>query len=140
MSVEENKAIARRFYEEVWNKHNLAALEEFMATDLIDHDPWLGQAPGREGMKQQLALLLAAFPDLQFTVDLIIAEGDMVASRLTVSATHTGEFIGIPPTGTQGTITGSEIFRIAGGKVVERWGNFDILGMMQQLGVIPPPG
>ena len=79
-----------------------------------------------------------AFPDLHMKIEDQIAEGDMVASRLTVHGTHKGEFMGMPPTGKQITITGTDIVHIKDGKAVERWGNFDDLGMMQQLGVIPP--
>jgi steroid delta-isomerase-like uncharacterized protein len=140
MSAEENKAVARRFYEDVWNQHDVDALDELTVTDAVDHDPMPGQVPGREGWKQQFAMMLTAFPDLHFTVDVVVAEGDKVASRLTVNATHSGEFMGLPPTGKQGSITGVDIFRIAGGKVVERWGNYDLLGLMQQIGAVAPPG
>ena len=98
------------------------------------------QLPGREGWKQQFAMMLIAFPDLHFTVDVVVAEGDKVASRLTINATHNGEFMGLPPTGNQGSITGVDIFRIVGGKVVERWGNYDLFGLMQQIGAVSPPG
>ena len=81
----------------------------------------------------------AAFPDLHSTVEYLIAEGDMVVSRFTMRGTHQGEFIGIPPTGKQVKVTGMVIHRFADGKIVEYWVKWDVLGMMQQLGVIPPP-
>lgn len=137
---EENKARTRRFYEEVWNKGNLAIVDELCATNFVNHNPGPGEAPGPEGLKQIATMIRTAFPDMHMTVDDMIAEGDKVVSRVTVNATHRGEFMGIPPTGKQITVTGIDIVRIVGGKAVERWGNYDDLGMMQQLGVIPPPG
>ena len=143
MSTEENKAIARRLYE-TFNRAistgNMSLLDEVLAADGVDHNPAPGQAPGLEGVKQVFSQFLAAFPDLQFTVEDMIAEGDKVASRITTRGTHKGDFQGIPATGKQVTQTGIDIVRIAGGKVVERWGEFDNLGLLQQLGVIPPPG
>ena len=127
-------------YEELINKRNLAALEELTATNLVDHNRFPGQAPGLEGVKQAFTMMTTAFPDLHFTVEDQIAQGDRVVSRLTMRGTHKGDFQGIPATGKQATVTGIDIFRIVGGKVVERWGNFDDLGMMQQLGVVPAPG
>ncbi len=138
MSAEENKAIARRGYEAI-NQKNLDALEELAASDIIDHDPAPGQAPGLEGVKQSFDELLTAFPDVQMSIEDMIAEGDKVVARVSVSGTHQGEFMGIDPTGNRVTITGIDILRIAEGKIVEHWGNFDDLGMMQQLGVISEP-
>jgi steroid delta-isomerase-like uncharacterized protein len=139
MSAEENKAIARRGYEAI-NQNNLDALDEVVASDMIDHDPAPGQAPGLEGVKQYFSSLHSAFPDVQLNVEDMIAEGDKVVARLSVSGTHQGEFMGIDPTGNRVTITGIDLLRIVDGKIVEHWGNFDDLGMMQQLGVIPEPG
>ena len=140
MSAEENKAILRRAYEEAWNRKNLDALDEVIASDITDHDPAPGQAPGLEGVKQYFSSLHTAFPDLHVDVKGMIAEEDKVAARVTMSGTHQGEFMGIDPTGNRVTITGIDIVRITDGKVVEHWGNFDDLGMMQQLGVIPETG
>lgn len=141
MSTEENKANTRRFYEEVWGKGNLDIADEFSAQNFVDHnqfDPNLPQ--GIDGFKQLVPMFRTAFPDIQFTIDDMIAEGDKVVSRLTIQATHKGEFMGIPPTGKQTTITGIDIVRIVGGKMVERWGEVDMLKLMQELGAVPPPG
>ena len=142
MSTEENKTVARRAYD-AFNQGlrtgNLAALDEVIAANMVDHNPAPGQGPGLEGAKQVFTQFFAAFPDLQFTVEDMIAEGDKVASRITARGTHKGDFQGIPATGKQVMQTGIDILRIAGGKVVERWGQFDDLGMLQQLGVVPPP-
>ena len=138
MSAGENKAIARRGYEAI-NQNNLDALDEVAAPDLTDHDPAPGQAPGLEGVKQWFSSMHTAFPDFRMNVEDMIAEGDKVVARVRLSGTHQGEFMGIDATGNRVTITGIDILRIADGKIVEHWGNFDDLGMMQQLGVMEPP-
>jgi steroid delta-isomerase-like uncharacterized protein len=139
MSAEENKAIARRGYEAI-NQNNLDALDEVVAPDITDHDPAPGQAPGLEGVKQWFSSMHTAFPDFRMNVEDMIAEGDKVVARVRLSGTHQGEFMGIDATGNRVTITGIDILRInADGKIMERWGNFDDLGMMQQLGVMEPP-
>ena len=139
MSAEEHKAIARRAYE-IFSSGSLEAIEEVIAPDLVDHNAQPGRTGGIEGTRQVLGMLRAAFPDLRFTPDDLIAEGDRVVARVTLTGTHQGEFQGLPPTGKQVTISGIEIVRIANGKAVERWGQFDNLGMLQQLGAIPAPG
>jgi steroid delta-isomerase-like uncharacterized protein len=139
MSAEGNKAIARRGYEAI-NQNNLDALDEVVAPDITDHDPAPGQAPGLEGVKQWFSSMHTAFPDFRMNVEDMIAEGDKVVARVRLSGTHQGEFMGIDATGNRVTITGIDILRInADGKIMERWGNFDDLGMMQQLGVMEPP-
>ncbi len=139
MSAEENKAIARRGYEAI-NQNNLDALDEVVAPDITDHDPAPGQAPGLEGVKQWFSSMHTAFPDFRMNVEDMIAEGDKVVARVRLSGTHQGELLGIDATGNRVTITGIDILRInADGKIMERWGNFDDLGMMQQLGVMEPP-
>ena len=139
MSAGENKAIARRGYEAI-NQNNLDALDEVAAPDLTDHDPAPGQAPGLEGVKQWFSSMHTAFPDFRMNVEDMIAEGDKVVARVRMSGTHQGEFMGIDATGNRVTITGIDILRVnADGKIVEHWGNFDDLGMMQQLGVVPSP-
>ncbi len=141
MSVEENKAILRRGYEEIHNKGNLAAVDELIATNFVDHDPLnAGLPPGPQGVKEGFAMLRAAFPDLHVTVEDMIAEGDKVVARLTMRGTHKGELMGIPATGKQIAVAVIDIIRFAGGKGVEHWNVIDNLGMMQQLGVVPPPG
>jgi len=139
MPTEENKALMRRFYEEI-SKGNLAVVDELVAADLIEHSPFVpGQAPGRQGTLDLFTMIRAAFPDLRVTVEDMVAEGDKVVARGTFSGTHKGEFMGIAPTGKQMTVGLIEILRIAGGKMVEHWNVVDSLGMMQQLGVVPPP-
>ena len=137
MGAEENKALVRRQLEEVWNKGNLAAIDELYAPTYVDHDPANPGVQGRDGVRQLVTMYRSAFPDLQFTVEDQIAEGDMVATRWTGRGTHKGELRGIPATGKQTTTPGITISRIVGGQDREDWVNYDALGLMQQLGVIP---
>jgi len=137
MSVKENKAIFRRIVEEGFNKGNLAIVDELVATDHVNHTD---NVHGPEEYKQFITMYRTAFPDLHMTIEDQIAEGDKVVNRWTSRGTHKGDLMGIPPTGKQTTVTGMYVARIIGGKIVEEWGNFDALGMMQQLGVVPPPG
>jgi steroid delta-isomerase-like uncharacterized protein len=136
---EENKVLVRRFYDEVFNGKKLDLLQEFITPDFVDHNPDPGQEPGLDGMRQLFGMLFTGYPDLHMDVDFQIAEGDKVASRVTVHGTNTGEFMGMPATGKEVRITGADVVRIVDGKFVERWGNFDELAMMQQLGAIPRP-
>ena len=128
-----------RLMEEVLNKKNLAAADEIVAEDFVELDPLPGQEQGREGLKQILSMFFAAFPDLRWTVEEQIAEGDKVVSRFTWRGTHKGEFLGISPTGGQVTVKGVVIDRVVEGQFVESRILMDNLGMMQQLGVIPAP-
>ena len=143
MSTEENKALMRRAYEAFNNAirtGDFSPLGEVIAADIVDHNPGPGQAPGLEGVVQAFTMLRAAFSDFQITPEDVIAEGDKVVARVTIRAKHTGTFMGIPPTGKEVAQTGIDIVRIAGGKAVERWGEFDNVGLMQQLGAMPGPG
>jgi steroid delta-isomerase-like uncharacterized protein len=139
MSAEENKVLVRRLGEEVWSKGNLAVADELLATNFVFHYAPPGLASDREGYKQLVSMVRAAYPDRQITIEDLIAEGDKVAYRWSWRGTHTGEIHGIAPTGKQVTMTGISINRIEGGKIVEEWGEMDRLGLMQQLGVVPPP-
>lgn len=138
MSVEENKATARRWYEEGVTDHNLAMVDEVFASDFINHDQ-LAPAGGREGLKQLIVGASGAFPDLRVTIEDMVAEGNTVVVRTTFHVTHQGAFQGIPATGKAITTTGIYILRFAQGKIAEAWVEQDSLGMMQQLGVIPAP-
>jgi predicted ester cyclase len=139
MSLEENKTIGRRFVEDVWGKGDFAAEQELVAKNLIDHNAPPGAAPGREGHHQNLAMFRGAFEG-QMVLEDLIAEGDKVVDRWTFRGTHRGPFFGIPPTGKQVTFRGMDISRIENGQIVEYWHQEDIMGLMQQLGVIPTPG
>jgi steroid delta-isomerase-like uncharacterized protein len=133
MSIEENKALARRWNEEIWSKGNLAAVDELLATNFVFNYPAPGLAPDREGYKQTVTM--ASFANIQSVIEDMVAEEDRVAVRWTWRGTHKSEYMGVAPTGKQVTITGISILRILGGKIVEEWGEMDNLGMLQQLGV-----
>ena len=135
----ENKALTPRLLEEVWHQGNLDVADEVHDANYISHGMGI-DTPGTAGFKQFVTAYLGAFPDMHFTVEDQIAEGDKVVTRWTATGTHTGELMGIPPTGKQSTVTGISIGRYAGGKIVEVWDNWDALGMLQQLGVVPPMG
>ncbi len=139
MSVEENKAVVRRLYDEV-NKGNLAVLDELIAPDFVNHgDTTFRSTQGLDAFRQALRATLAGMPDIRWVLDEPLAEGDRVAVRGTIRGTHTAPLFGIPPTGKRVTWTGIEIYRVVGGKLAERWHSSDDLGLMQQLGVVPPP-
>jgi steroid delta-isomerase-like uncharacterized protein len=140
MSTEDNKALLRRFYDEVINKKNLAAIDEFVDPHVIDHALPPGMPGGIEGMKQVNALYFDAFPDTHFRVEDTIAEGEVVVARLTINATQQGAFMGLPPTGKHVTVTGITIIRFANSKIVEHWNETDMLGLLQQLSVVPLSG
>ena len=136
---EANKAISRRIFD-IFSGGDLSILDEVLADNYVDHNPFPGQAPGREGVKQIVTDMRAAFPDLEVTQEDQIAEGDKVVTRWSASGTHQGEFQGIPPTGKRVDVTGIVIDRIAGGKITDHWEQFDSMSMMIQLGAIPAPG
>ena len=139
--AEGNAAISRRLFEEAWNAGNLSVIDELVATDAVGHDPSLPEEiRGPEGLKRQISVYRAAFPDVQFTIEDEIAQGDKVALRWTARGTHRGELMGLAPTGKAAKVTGITIDKIADGKVVESWVEWDNLGLAQQIGAAPPPG
>jgi len=142
MSTEQLKAMDRRFYQEVWDQGKLDVLDELMAANFDDHDePSPTDAlEGLEHAKHTIMEYRSAFPDVQFTVEDQIAEGEMVVTRWTARGTHTGAFRGVPPTGQRAMTTGISITRVVSGKFVEGWTIYDALGLLQQLGVFSPQG
>ncbi len=139
MSGEENKALVRCWVE-AWNTGNIDAVGGFVTVDYVRHDPNSPEVRGPEAEQRLVEMYRAAFPDLRFTVEHLVAEGDSVAARLTVRGTHRGELLGIPPTGNQVTLAVMELYRLADGKIAEQWVTMDALGLLQQLGAIPGPG
>jgi predicted ester cyclase len=123
---EKNKALTRWWWEEVWIKGNVAAMDEFMAANYVDHPGLPGLPPGPVGMKQALTYYRTAFPELQATLDDILADGDRVALRWSARDTHLGEWLGVPPTGHHFTMSGISIYRIAEGKAVEGWNSIEV--------------
>jgi steroid delta-isomerase-like uncharacterized protein len=136
VSAGTNKELVRRLGVEPW-EGNLGVIDELVASNYVGHDPAQPEMQGPEGIKEFVTSYLAGFPDGKITIDEQLAEGDLVASRWTGRGTHQGELMGIPPTGKQVTVSGITISRVKNGKVVEEWSNWDTLGMLQQLGVVP---
>jgi steroid delta-isomerase-like uncharacterized protein len=136
--AQENGALIRRWFEEVWNRGRMEAIDEMASPDVIGH----GQAQhatniGLEEFRIFAKDMRSAFPDMKVTIDYIIEQGDMVVARWTATMTHKGEFLGFAPTGKKATITGTSIQRMSGGKIVEGWDNLDQLGLLVQIDVVP---
>jgi steroid delta-isomerase-like uncharacterized protein len=143
MDQERNKANLRRLYAEVMNDHKIDAADELITPDRPDHDPNLPPefTEGREGFKRLFTMFIAAFPDLRFDTELMIAESDMVASYNTMQGTNQGEFMGIPATGRSFKVNATDFCRFTDdGLIAEHWGVFDMGSMMQQLGLAPLSG
>ena len=135
---DENKDISRRADEELFNRGNLSIADKLFASNFVYHDPVSREEwRGPESVKSYAAMLRVAFPDLHQTIEEQIAEGDKVAYRWTARGTHQGEFMGIAPTGNRVEMTGISIARLIDGKLEEIWENYDALGMMQQLSIVP---
>jgi steroid delta-isomerase-like uncharacterized protein len=135
---EHNKAIVRRLFTELWNNGNLLVADELFAPNYAHYDPStpdFGRGPDSE--KKRAALYRTAFPDLHLTIEDVIAEGETVMTRWSCRGTHKGDLNGIAPTGKHITITGLTVARVSNGKIVEGYVNWDALGLMQQLGVVP---
>jgi len=132
MSAEENKVIVRCVFEKVWNKGNLEVVDEVFATNYVFHGPANSGVRGPEGYKQHVTIYRTAFPDVQFTVEDMLTEGDKVAIHWTARGTHQGYLMGIAPTLKRGVVTGFSIVHIADGKIVEEWSNWDTMSLMQQ--------
>lgn len=134
MSSEENKGIVRHYLTELWSKHNLAVVDQYIAADYLPHS---GGMPGRDGIRALFNALSGGFPDIEFIIEDMIAEEEKVVWRSTIRGTHTGVFRNIPPTGKPVAITSINIVRVVDGMITESWNQLDTFGMMQQLGVIP---
>jgi steroid delta-isomerase-like uncharacterized protein len=133
----ENKNVVRRFIEQVWNARRPDLLEQLMAEDVILNEPGMTD---RDSLKQFVVTTVAAMPDFEITINDEIAEGDRVVIRETFSGTLQGELAGMPATGKHAVWSGIVIFRLANGKIVEQWPLLDLTSMMQQFGLMPPPG
>ncbi len=135
---EANKALCRRLFEEIWNRRNLAIIDECYASNFTEHTssgPDFGAGP--QAASKLVQFYQSAFPDTRMTIDDMVAEGDRVAVRWTARGTHEGELNGVPPSHNRVTVTGCTVLRVANGKIAEAWQNFDALGMMQQVGALP---
>lgn len=133
-----NKTILSNYIEQVWVKRNLAAIDDYIAPDYVQHSR--STPPGRDGVRHFFAMLNSAFSDLNYQVEDMIAEGSKVCWQWVLRGRHTGVFQGVPATGKSVVITGMSIVRLAEGRLAEHWGEQDLLGLMQQLGATPAPG
>ena len=134
---EDMKDLVRRMYEEAWNENRLEVIDEICAPDYVGIGPY-GNEHGPEAVKRGVANRRVAFPDIHVTIEDMVAEGDKVVARLTFRGTHKGEFQGVSATNKEVTWSGIWIYRVAGNKLVERWHNYDMLGLMQQIGAVRP--
>jgi steroid delta-isomerase-like uncharacterized protein len=138
MQAEDLKKLNQRFNDEVFGRKNINAIDELLTDDFVEHTPAPGQATDRQGAKDFIGIMLQAFPDLNFTIDRQIAEGDTVASVGKMTGTHKAPFMGVPATGKKVSIQVMDTGRVRGGKFSEHWGMVDVPAMMTQLGVAPP--
>ena len=137
MSLDENKALARRWNEEIWSKGNLSVADEFLATNFVFNYAPPGMAPDRETYKQAVTMYHNACPDMYYDIKDMVVEGDKVVVQWMGKGTQKGEIMGIAPTGKGMTVTGISILHIVGGKIAEEWTEMDMLGVLQQLGAFP---
>ncbi|MFD9591898.1 ester cyclase [Kitasatospora sp. NPDC059973] len=138
--ITDNREIVRAFIDALFTQGDLAAVDEYLAEDFLNHDPPVGTDTSREGMRAAAVLFRGAFPDWHAMPDFLVAEGDMVVEHFSASGTQRGEIFGAPPTGRTVTLRGINIFRLREGRIVERWGRLDELGLLRQLGLVPGPG
>lgn len=138
MATEADIQRVREFYEQILSQHAFDRMDEYVHEDFRDHNMMPGLPQGLEGARQTFRIYHSAFPDMTMTVEDMYSDGDMVISRILMQGTHQGELMGIPPSGNSVACRGIDILRIDGDKAVERWGQFDDLGMMQQIGVVSP--
>lgn len=136
MPAEENKAVIRRAYEELWNGRNVDVVDEIVAEDFLNHAAPPGRQRGRQGLKDVVRMFEAAFPDFRYEVEDAISEGEKIAVRDVFTGTHRGDFMGIPATGNRVTMQAIHIYRFSAGRLAEHWVARDDLGMMRQLGAL----
>ena len=135
---EQNKALARRFYEEVFNQKNLNAIDELCDPAFVDHNAMPGQRPGAEGLKESFGQMLSGLPDLRITVHELVSQGDIVVARFTAEGTHSAELMGAAPTGQRVTLRGIDMVRLQNGRAVEAWHEGNDMEVLMQLGVQVP--
>jgi steroid delta-isomerase-like uncharacterized protein len=134
MSIDANKALVLAIIDEGWNTRRSSIFDELFTSNMVDHSVPRDLPATRDGTRTHAARYWSAFPDLHITIDDQIAEGEMVMTRWTAHGTHTGDLMGLPPTGKPVIVTGIRVDRVFGGRIAETWAEFDQLGMLQQLG------
>jgi steroid delta-isomerase-like uncharacterized protein len=140
MSAEQNKALVRKWFEAI-DTGDVSIVADFVAPDYVDHNPppFPVGGPGLDGVEQTYKYALNAFGEFRHVIDDMLADGDKVITRVTATGRHTGDFVGIPPTGKEVSMSGIAIHRIADGKLAEHWGQVDAFGLLVQLGAVPAP-
>lgn len=140
ISCTANKALVEAFIQDLFSRGDLAAVDRYLAPSFVNHDPPFPGAPaGPEGMRQAAVMFRAAMPDWHSDLHQLVAENDIVVERFTATGTHQGPLMGVPGMGHTITLPGVNIFRIQDGRIVERWGRLDELGLLRQLGIVPDP-
>ena len=137
MTAENNKDLVRRFVDEAQSRHNLAAVDEFMSPDFVDHSVPPGLPPTREGVKMQFRMFFAALPDLTAIIHDQVADGEKVVTRKTLRGTHQGDLLGVPPSGKTVNIEVIDILRVRDGLITDHWNQVDLLGLLRQMGALP---
>ena len=141
MKASENKAKVQRFYDEVINAHNTAMVDSFCTSDFVDHNPDEGHSgKGTDDLKAGFNDFFTAFPDIKISPNFMIAQGDTVVAHVTITGTNSGMMGKMPATNKQMTIDGIDIIALKDGKATDRWGFFDMMKMMHEMGMMPPPG
>lgn len=139
--LEANKELVRRYVEEFANGHTVDPLDELLTDDFQEHNPFAPEyPPGRAALKAVANSIFTAFPDVKVTIDYMVAEGDLVATRHSVVGTHKGDFNGISATGTEVKWTELHLFRIEDGQIAEHWGELNLMSLLIQVGAMPTPG
>lgn len=138
-TIDQNKSTVSAFIDTLFTKGDLGAVDEYLSEDFVDHDPPFGAPADREGLRGAGAMFRAAFPDWHSDADLFIGEDDLVVEHFTASGTQHGEIFGVPATGRTVSLPGINIFRVRDGRIVERWGRLDDLGLLRQLGLVSLP-
>ena len=138
-AIEQNKSTVTSFIQALFTKGDLGAVDEYLAEGFVNHDPPVGVTADREGMRAAGAMFRAAFPDWHSDIGILTGEGDLVVEHFTASGTHQGEMFGVPPSGRTVTLPGINIWRVRDGRIEERWGRLDELGLLRQLGLVTRP-
>ncbi|WP_037608785.1 ester cyclase [Streptacidiphilus rugosus] len=138
-TIEQNKQTVIAFIDALFTRGDLSAVETYLAEDFINHDPPVGVGPDREGMRAAGALFRQGFPDWHSDLGLLVGEGDLVVEEFTARGTQRGEVMGVAGDGRAVVLRGINIFRVRDGRIVERWGRLDELGLLRQLGLVPTP-
>jgi steroid delta-isomerase-like uncharacterized protein len=138
-TIEQNKDTVAGFITALFSQGDLGAVEDYLAEDFVNHDPPLGVTADREGMRAAAAMFRSAFPDWHSDMALLVGEGDLVAEVFTARGTQQGEIFGVPASGRPVDLPGINVWRVRQGRIVERWGRVDELGLLRQLGLAPAP-